>query len=171
MTTSTVLDEAFDVPNEEGTPPRDLLPAGKYSAVISEAVVGPTKNRKGQAVRLTWTITEGDYENRLLFQNILIQHESADAQRFGKQKFKDVCMACGILHPITDLTVLLDKPCWVWVSVRRDKDGQYADKNEIARVTPLVSGWNGPRDLLKEASSTPQGFKAVDEKLNDESPF
>src|SRR5262249_33719085 len=96
MQSSTVLDTAFDVENEEGTPPRELLPAGKYKAQIVTAVVGPTKNAKGQAVNLTWTVIEGEFENRLVFQNILIQHESQDAQRFGRQKFKDVCSACGI---------------------------------------------------------------------------
>jgi len=60
MTTSTMLDEAFDVDNEEGTPPRELLPVGKYKAEIVTAVAGRTKNGRGQAVNLTWTITEGE---------------------------------------------------------------------------------------------------------------
>ena len=94
---SNTLETAFDVDNEEGTPPRELLPAGKYKAEITAASVGPTKNGRGQMVSLTWGISEGDYEKRLVFQSILIQHDSADAQRFGRQKFKDVCdceLAC-----------------------------------------------------------------------------
>jgi hypothetical protein len=170
METSTTLDTPFDVENEEGTPPRELLPAAKYKAQIVTAVVGPTKNAKGQAVSLTWSISEGEYENRLVFQNILIQHESQDAQRFGRQKFKDVCNSCGITTPVTDLDVLLYKPCMISVVIRKDKDGQYADKNEIARVNPIVS-WNGTKQLLKEASSTSKAFEATDEKLNDEVPW
>src|SRR5262249_764873 len=125
---TTILDTAFDVEHEEGTSPLTLLPAGKYKAQIVTAIVGPTKNGKGQAVSLTWTITEGEYENRLVFQNILIQHESEEAQRFGRQKFKDVCSSCGITSPVTDLDVLLYKPCMISVVIRKDKDGQYADK-------------------------------------------
>jgi hypothetical protein len=166
----TTLDEAFDVENEEGTPPRELLPAGKYKAQIVTATAGRTKNGRGQAVSLTWTITEGEYENRLVFQNALIQHESPDAQRFGRQKFKDVCSACGITSPVTDLDVLLYKPCVISVVIRKDKDGQYADKNEVARVNPVVS-WNGTKQLLKEASSASKSFEATDEKLNDEIPW
>ena len=166
----TTLDEAFDVENEEGTPPRELLPAGKYKAQIVTAIVGPTKNAKGQAISLTWTITEGEYENRLVFQNILIQHESQDAQRFGRQKFKDVCASCGITSPVTDLDVLLYKPWMISVLIRKDKEGQYPDKNEVSRVNPLVS-WNGTKQLLKEASSTQKAFEATDEKLNDEIPW
>jgi len=170
MESSTVLDTAFDVENEEGTPPRELLPAGKYKAQIVTAVVGPTKNAKGQAVNLTWTVIEGEFENRLVFQNILIQHESQDAQRFGRQKFKDVCSACGITSPVTDLDVLLYKPCMISAVIRKDKEGQYPDKNEVERVKPVVS-WNGTKQLLKEASSTQKAFEATDEKLNDEIPW
>jgi hypothetical protein len=171
---STALDEAFDTANEEGTPPYELLPAGKYKAAITTATYGPTKNGRGHAVSLTWSIEEGEHEKRLVFQNILVEHDSADAQRFGRQKFKDVISACGILDPVTDLEVLLYKPCLITVSIRRDKDGQYADKNEISRVNPLIAGWNGPKSasrVLKEASSTPKAFNAVDADMNDEIPW
>jgi hypothetical protein len=173
MSQSTVLDEAFDVENVEGTPPRTLLPAGKYKAEITNATVGPTKNGRGQAVSLTWTITEGEFEHRLMFQNILIQHESVEAQRFGRQKFKDVCSACGITSPVTELDVLCYKPCAISLVIRKDKDGQYEDKNEVSRVAPVVS-WNGSKpaaQLLKEASSTSKAFDAVDEKFNDDVPW
>jgi hypothetical protein len=170
---STVLETAFDVENEEGTPPRELLPAGKYKAVITTATVGPTKNGRGQAVNLTWSIDEGEHEKRLVFQSCLLQHDSADAQRFGRQKFKDVCSACGITEPVTDLNVLEYKPCVITVIIRRDKTGEYADKNEVARVSPPVS-WNGPKqaaDLLKEASTTPKAFEADGKAMNDEIPW
>jgi Protein of unknown function (DUF669) len=173
MTQSDTLDAGFDVDNEEGTPPLSLLPKGKYKAEITDATVGPTKNGKGQAVSLTWTITEGEYEHRLLFQRILIQHDSPEAQKFGRMKFKDVCAACGITGTITDLSVLCLKPCLVSVTVRKDEGGQYDDKNEISRVSPVVN-WNGDekkRQLLKDASATPKAFEATDEKLNDEIPW
>jgi hypothetical protein len=170
---STTLDEAFDVENEEGTPPRELLPVGKYKAEITTATVGPTKNGRGQAVSLTWTIIEGEHEKRLVFQNILIQHESADAQRFGRQKFKDVCSAVGLTKPVTDLDVLLYKTCVISVSIRKDKNGQYLDKNEVSRVSPAVS-WNGATpavQILKEASETPKAFDAKSDPMNDEIPW
>ena len=175
MSVTTVLTTPFDVDNEEGTPPRDLLPMGRYKAEISAATVGPTKNGKGQTVNLTWVIAEGEYEKRLIFQNILIQHESADAERIGRQVFKDVCSACGIVGQITDLDGLLYKPCVISVIIRHDKSGQYPDKNEVKRVSPVMN-WNGPKSstsaaTLKEATSTPKAFEATGEALNDEIPF
>src|SRR5262249_15585507 len=170
---SDTLEQAFDVEKEEGTKPFELLPAGKYKAEITNATVGPTKNGKGQAVNLQWVIAEGEHESRLLFQNLLIQHESPEAQKFGRQKFKDVCAACGVTGSITDLNVLCYKTCVITLKIRKDPSGQYEDRNEVSRVQPVVA-WNGSKpaaQLLKEASSTPKSFDATDEKMNDEIPF
>jgi hypothetical protein len=178
MTQSNTLDAGFDVDNEEGTPPLSQLPKGKYKAEITDATVGPTKNRKGQAVSLTWTITEGEYENRLLFQRILIQHESEEAQKFGRMKFKDVCAACGITGMVTELDPLCYKTCEITVVIRKDKEGLYEDKNEVSKVGPLVS-FNGdlnrfkkPKEVvLKEASATPRAFEASKKDMDDAIPF
>ena len=179
----TTLDEAFDVENEEGTPPRELLPAGKYKAQIVTAIVGPTKNAKGQAISLTWTITEGEYENRLVFQNILIQHESEEARKIGRQKFQDVCLALGVKGQVEDLKTLHNIPCQISVVIREDKTGQYADRNEVMRVRPLpkplggimqpnpTNGGGGVRDVILEAQKTQPAFKAVHADMNDEIPF
>jgi hypothetical protein len=167
---STTLDTAFDVDNEAGTPPRELLPKGKYVAEIVDASVATTKNGKGQMVSLSWCITEGEFENRYVFQTVIIRHESADAQRFGRQRFKDVCAACSITEPVADLNVLLHKPCSIFVVIEEDKTGNYPDKNKIGKVAPVVSR-NGQRALLKEASSTPKAFKPEKGELNDEIPW
>jgi Protein of unknown function (DUF669) len=174
----TTLDAGFDVDNEEGTPPLSLLPKGKYKAEITDATVGPTKNGKGQAVSLTWTITEAEYENRLMFQRILIEHESEEAQKFGRMKFRDVCAACGLTGVVTDLDPLCYKPCIITVVVRKDKEGQYEDKNEVSKVAPVVSFNGDPnrvkkpkKEMLKEASITPKAFEAARKDMDDEIPF
>ena len=172
MTKTTTLETAFDVENEEGSPPITLLPRGKYKAEITNASVGPTKRGNAQMVNLTWTITEGDFENRLVFQSIIIQHsDSEDAQRFGRQRFKDVCSACGITEPVTDLDVLTYKPCTINVGIEQDKNGEYPDKNKVSRVMPVVANWNGSRELLKNASTTPPSGKPAAAELNDQIPF
>ena len=165
---ATVLDEAFDVANEEGTPPISLLPPAKYAAEIEDAHVAVTKNGNGQVVHLKWRIVDGEHENRVLFQSILIQHTSPDAQKFGRQKFKDVCYACKITDPVTDLEVLKFRKCHISVGVEKDKSGEYPDKNKISRVVPYVASWNGSKPaaaMRKEASTTDKP------PLNDEIPF
>ena len=169
------LDVPFDPEQEEGSSAFAPLPRDVYTAEIVSAVAGTTKNGLGYSVKLTWSVTEGDYENRVVFQNILIQHESADAMRYGRQKFKDVLAALGIKEAVTDLSVLLRKPARICVIIREDKSGQYPAKNEIGRVSPIVA-YNGPtrtmvREALKEAQKTQPAFKAVDQDLNDSIGF
>jgi hypothetical protein len=172
MTESSVLDVAFDTPNEEATPPMKLLPAGKYTAEVVDATFGPTKNGKGQGVTLQWRVTEGDYENRIIYHLILIEHESEDAQRFGRQRFKDTLIACGVTEVVTDLSVLCFKPCTISVAVRRDKDGNFEPKNEVKRAMPLVRDWNGDASQrVRAASTTTAAFKAAEEDFNDKIPF
>jgi hypothetical protein len=155
---SSVLDDAFDVENEEGTPPIELLPKGKYVAEITEASAKLTKAGNAKMVNLKWVITEGEHEDRIVFQSIIIRHDdSPEAQLWGRRKFKDVCAACGITGSFTDLESLLHKPCTIWVGIEQDKSGQYGDKNRVSRVLPLVVG--------------PRSGKPEDAKLNDAVPF
>jgi hypothetical protein len=152
--TSNYLDDPFDTVNEEGSK-FDLLPAGKYVAEIIDAVYGPTKSGRGQAVSLQWNITEGEFKNRRVFQQIMMEHENADARRIGRQRFKDAVTACGIKKDVKDLDVLRYRPCFISVRIRRDKHGEYDDKNEVRRISPV----NGPA----KAATTPE--------LDDSIPF
>ena len=165
------LDVPFDTEKEEASPAFALLPRDRYKAEIVSAMAGPTKNGLGYSVNLKWSITEGEFENRIVFQNILIQHESAEAQKFGRQKFKDVLVALGIKEAVSDLNVMLNKPCLIGVIIRQDKSGQYPDRNEVGRVMPLPAH-NGPtRDAIREAQKTQPAFKAANGEMSDSIPF
>jgi hypothetical protein len=166
------LDIPFETEKEEATPPFALLPSGVYKAEIVAAQAGGTKNQKGYQVRLSWSIIEGEFEHRILFQNILLQHESEEAQRYGRQKFKDVLVALGITENVTDLSVMYHRPSSIGVKIREDKSGQYEPRNEIGRVMPLPASHNGPtRAAIAEAQKVQPAFKPVNGKMNDSIPF
>jgi len=166
------LDVPFETEREEATPAFPLLPRDRYKAEIVKAMAGSTKNGKGYSVNLTWSIVEGEHENRVVFQSILIQHESEEAQKYGRQKFKDVLVALGIKETVSDLSVLLNKPCLVGIVIHEDKTGQYQPKNEISRVMAIP---NAPKanghDAIKEAQKVQPAFKKVDADMNDGIPF
>jgi len=164
------LEVPFETEKEEASPAFAPLPRDRYKAEIVSAMAGPTKNGLGYSVNLKWSIVEGEFENRIVFQTILIQHESAEAQKYGRQKFKDVLNALRIKETVSDLSVMLHKPCLIGVIIRQDKTGQYPDRNEIGRVMPLPA-YNGPtRDAIRQAQKTPPAFKAGNGGLNDSLP-
>jgi hypothetical protein len=168
MTQSSYLETAFETEKEEGTPAIELLPMDRYTAEISQATAGPTKNGKGYAVNLAWRVCEGQYEGRQVFQTCLLQHDNADVMRWGRQRFKDVLSAMGINGDVTDLDVLYNKPVKIVVKVKEDKTGQYQPKNEVTRVISLAASRPYAPIYKKDdpISSAPIGSE-----MNDRIPF
>jgi hypothetical protein len=172
---SNFLDEPFNLDEEKGTT-FNVIPAGNYKAVITNATYGPLKSGRGEAAKLSYQIEGGDYDHRIVFQTLCLRHDNGDAQRIAREAFKDICTATGLSGEVKDLDTLLWKPVRIHVAVRVDKDGSYPDQNEIRRVRPWVEGWSAPpqrpqAEVLKEASTVQPAFRATGEPMNDEIPF
>jgi hypothetical protein len=148
----------FDPATEEGTE-GDLLPKGKYTAEVVDAAIVDIKSGKGQMLKLTWAISGGEYDDRRVFQQIIVTHESEDAMRFGRRRIKDLCDACGIREKVTDVDLFLHKPCQIQVGVEEDKSGEYDPKNKVTKIKPLVV-LNAPLEREKVVVG-----------LNDKIPF
>ena len=103
--------------------------------------MGPLKSGRGQAISLTWEVNDNSakYAGRLIFDRVIVTHESAEAMKFGRRKLKDIAEACGVKDSITDLSVLLNKPCSVRVKIEQDKNGEYPPRNGIGRVKPVAA--------------------------------
>jgi hypothetical protein len=168
---STTLDEAFDVDTEEGTSAFAPLPPGRYAAAVDDISISVTKNGNGQMVGVRWRIVEGAHEGRLVFDQILIVHTSAEAQRIGRQRFRDMCFACGLSGKVTDLEPLKFKKCWIRVGIERDKDGVYPDKNRVTRIDPYSAVGNGGKPAATEAKPSPMPAPGAKDDLSDEIPF
>jgi Protein of unknown function (DUF669) len=168
---STTLDEAFDTDVEEGTK-FDLLPTGAYVAEVEEATIATTKNGEGQMVSLRLRIVEGQCEGRVVFDSMLVQHASSEAQRIGRAKFKDLCDACRITGKVTDLEVLKFKKLSIRVTVAKDKSGEYPDKNRVSRYSRYDVSTNGRGSTIevpaatKPAPQVGEVAKDVDDKLS-----
>jgi hypothetical protein len=107
-------------------------------AHITDARVGPLKSGKGQAIQLTWAIEDGAHAGRFVWDRVIVAHESTKAMKFGRQKLKDIAVACGFVGELRDLTVLHDKPCLIFVKVEQDDGGDYPPRNAVGRVKPIA---------------------------------
>ena len=88
---------------------------------------------------LTWKITEGDHENRLLWQPLCYQHSNQQTQDIARRTLKDICVALGVTEQVRDPEVFKFKPARVRISIESDKNGQFDDQNRIKRVQPLAT--------------------------------
>lgn len=121
--------DATDVPPAEAF---EIIPAGRYTAMIVESDIVPTSKNDGQIAKFTWQIVDGPHTGRKLFQNLNIDNPSEKATAIAKRELSAVCHATGQIL-IRDTCELHDKPCTIVVKVTPAKDG-YAEKNEIKGV-------------------------------------
>jgi hypothetical protein len=156
---STQLPEIFEPENQEGNA-WDLIPDGEYMAQIVEASVVQPKSLDGYHLALIWKISEGDYENRQVWQRITFTHSSEQARLIGRKTLKDLCSALEIAEHVKDVEVFLFKPARVKVGIEKDENGVYDDKNVIKRILPLnpptPGGTAPPKAAASHAAAKPQ---------------
>jgi hypothetical protein len=133
-TSETLLPEIFDPATQEGN---DLIPIGIYAAQVIEACVAQPQSGDGHYIALTWQITEGQHENRYIWQRITFLHSKEQAVRIGRKQFKDLCVATGISEQVSDVEVFKFIPCEIKVGIETDKRGEYPDKSKVSGIWPL----------------------------------
>jgi len=124
--------DANDVPPAEVF---ELLPAGRYGAMIVESELKPTKNNDGQRLVLVWQIIEGEHEGRKIFQGLNIDNPNEKAVAIAKRELSAICHATGKIR-ISDSEELHDIPCVIVLKVVPAK-GDFDAKNEIKGVEGL----------------------------------
>jgi hypothetical protein len=149
-----MVDFVFDPSQQEGSN-FEPFPAGYYTAEIIDATISQPKSGDGHMLVLTWRITEGDYENRQVWQQLCYQHSNPTAQDIARRMLKDICTALDLNEQISDPEVFKFKPAKVKVVVEIDKYGQYDDKNVIKRVKPLTETDNEAQEA-KPAPAAPK---------------
>ena len=124
--------DANDVPPAEVF---ELLPAGRYEAMIVESELKPTKNNDGQRLVLVWQVVEGEHEGRKIFQGLNIDNPNEKAVAIAKRELSAICHATGKIK-ISDSEELHDIPCVIVLKVVPAK-GDFDAKNEIKGVEGL----------------------------------
>lgn len=117
----------------------DLIPAGWYTATITETDVKDTKDGRGKYVKVRCDVTGPTHQGRVVFGNLNIQNPSAEAERIGRQQFGDLLRSLG-MDRIQDTDQLVGGNVQVKVGIRKDKTGQYEDQNDIRGFKAPESG-------------------------------
>lgn len=121
--------------NTESAPKRennfDLLPAGWYTAQVTESDIVPLKSGMGNALKLTFEVLSDGYRNRKVWARLNIQHRgSPEAERIANEQLRELCESIGIVR-MSDTVELHNKPVQIKVKVRKSDDPQYEDQNEV----------------------------------------
>lgn len=127
--------------NAEAVAPQqslEAIPAGIYTAAITESEVVATKSGSGQMLRVTWDVLEGPMKGRKVFDRLNIANQNPKAEEIGQRQLSTLCHAVGILQ-VTDSVQLHGRPCAIRVTVRVDESGQYAPQNEVKDYRALTA--------------------------------
>ena len=128
----------FDANQVEPTDEFEPIPAGKYTAVVTDSEVKETKAGTGTYLQLAFQVLDGEYRGRMLWSRLNLDNPNPTAVKIAQQELSAICRAVGVLTP-TDSVELHDLPLVIHVRCRRRNDtGELT--NEIRGYSSVASG-------------------------------
>ncbi len=126
------------------------VPAGKYAAVITDSEFKPNKAGTGEYLQLSFQITAGEYQNRLLWARLNLKNPSSVAVQIAKGELAAICHAVDVLQP-NDSADLHNLPLTVHVRCKK--------RDDTGEITNEIKGYSKravpPPPQATTANSTP----------------
>ena len=147
----------FSADNIEPLGVFDVLPIGEYTVVVSETEMKDASTGKGQYLQVVFTVIDGEYKGRKIFDRLNIVNESTTAQEIAQRALSSICRAVKVMHPL-DSDELKDIPLVIVVGIRPAK-GEYQASN-------VVKGYKNAdgSDVEKGTASVPPAATKEPEK-------
>ncbi len=106
----------FNANEVEPTTDFEPIPAGKYTAVITDSEMKPTKAGTGHYLQLAFQIIEGEYKGRFLWARLNLDNPNATAVQIARAELSAICRAVGVMAPkdsieLHDLPLLIHVRC------------------------------------------------------------
>ena len=113
------------------------IPAGLYKMMIESSEVVSNKAKTGEILKLTFSILEGKFTGKKLFENINISNPNAQCVEIGLKALAQIGKAVKIPRP-SDSAQLHNLPLMGRVAVVKDTyTGPDALKNELKAYSPI----------------------------------
>ncbi len=123
----------------------DPFPAGWYNAHVTKTDLKPTPGKAGKAagkrLEIEFTILDGDYKGRKVFDGFNLENANPVAAQIGNEQLSAVCHATGVFK-VTDTAQLHGKPLQLKVGYEGEHDG-YDARNNYKGCKPLDGAANG----------------------------
>jgi len=131
----------FNANEVEPTMSFDPLPAGKYVAAITASEMKPTKKGDGSYLQLEYTVLEGAYQGRKVWDRLCINHPNDLTQKIARGNLSAICRAVDVLQP-NDSTDLHNLPLLITLKCKKREDNGEIT-NEVKGYAAAGSG-NAP---------------------------
>jgi hypothetical protein len=137
------LDQPISAAEYQSERSYELVPAGWYTARITDATVKMTKAGTGKYVAVRYDIIGPTHEGRVVYGNLNISNPNPTAEKIGREQLSDLMRAIG-LGTLQDTDQLVGGTCLVKIAIEGG-DGAYKERNE-------VKGWK-VADATKKAAA------------------
>ena len=140
----------FNAHNVDPATEFEPIPAGKYTAVISDPEMKPTRNGTGSYLELTFQVVEGEYKSRKLWARLNLDNPNPLTVKIAQAELSSICHATGVMQP-KDSIELHNLPLQVTVKLKKRSDtGELT--NEISGYSKKESATGQPQQAT---SNTP----------------
>jgi hypothetical protein len=118
----------FDANTVEPSRTFDPLPAGKYLAAITGTEMKPTKDGTGSYLNIEFTILEGEFKDRKVWDRLCLNIPSKKAVEIAQANLSAICRAVGVMK-LHDSVELHNIPLLVTVKLKKREDnGELANE-------------------------------------------
>ncbi len=148
----------------------DLVPAGWYSAKITESELMDTKAGTGQYIKLRLDITGPEHVGRCVWANINIRNPSAKAEEIGQRQLGEIMRAIGRAS-VSDTDELIGGELSIKVAIRKSKEGDgYGDQNDV-RGYKAIDGSSSKGSAKKDKKKDKKKGKKKDKNARAKPPW
>jgi hypothetical protein len=114
------------------------LPAGTYTAEITDSGMNETRAGNGHYLKLEFTILDGPDGTigRKVWSNLNLDNPNKTAVEIAYSELSSICHAIGHNGNVQDSEELHGTPMEIDVTVRGDETGKYQPSNEIRGYRP-----------------------------------
>jgi len=141
------LDTVFSVDTLPEAQSYEPVPAGWYTATITQSEVKTTRSGTGQYISVRFDITGPSAQGRVVFTNFNIRNPNPKAEEIGLQQLNGLLRSIG-LASISDTDQLIGGSCQIKVTVKKDQER--GDGNEV-KGFKAIQGSAPPPPLTTQA--------------------
>jgi hypothetical protein len=86
----------FDASQVDPSVPFEVLPSDKYLVEITKSEMKPTKAGDGSYLEFEYTVIEGQYRGRKVWDRLCLNHPSSKTVEIARANLSTICHAAGV---------------------------------------------------------------------------
>jgi len=137
----------FDATGIEPTTDFEVIPAGRYTAEITNSEMRPNSKQTGEYLWLEFTVLDGPFGGRKLWAQLNLDNPSQQAVEIAQRELSAICHAVGKLR-VQDSIELHGIPMEIGVKIKND--AEYGPQNILRSFKEL----NNNRQKASTAGGT-----------------